>query len=228
MSPYAATMAAAGDPIPPAHPRVGTPDHDGTVVVVPVKAFGQAKARLSGTLDTDERAALARAMADRVLTAAAPLPVAVACDDPTVADWAAGRGASVAWTPGLGLNGAVGECVEQLTAAGVRRVVVAHADLPFATGLGDLAVADEDEVLLVSDRRHDGTNVASVPTGHGFRFRYGPGSLHAHRAEAARCGLRVRVVESEELGWDVDEPSDLDVPARLGTLPVGPTAVSET
>ncbi len=50
-------------------------------VVVPVKAFGEAKVRLAGALDPGERARLARHMAEIVLLAAAPLPVVVVCDD---------------------------------------------------------------------------------------------------------------------------------------------------
>ena len=191
------------------------------VVVVPVKAFGLAKVRLSDVLDGDQRAALARAMAGRVVAAAAPLGVTVVCDDDGVADWARAAGAAVVWTPGLGLNGAVTAAVHRLAGAGVARAVVAHADLPFAADLAALAAAEADEVVLVPDRRHDGTNVLSVPTASGFVFAYGAGSLDQHRAECARLGLRVRVVDAEHLGWDVDEPADLDVPAHLGMLPGG-------
>ena len=63
------------------------------LVLVPVKAFGRAKVRLADVLDGPARAALAREMADRVLTAAAPFPAAVVCDDDEVAAWAEGRGA---------------------------------------------------------------------------------------------------------------------------------------
>jgi 2-phospho-L-lactate/phosphoenolpyruvate guanylyltransferase len=191
------------------------------VVVVPVKAFGLAKGRLSEVLDGDARAALARAMATRVVAAAAPLGVTVVCDDDAVADWARAAGAAVVWTPGLGLNGAVTTAVQRLAGAGVARAVVAHADLPFAADLAALADAGADEVLLVPDRRRDGTNVLSVPTSSGFVFSYGAGSFDQHRAECSRLGLRARVVDAEHLGWDVDEPADLDVPAHLGVLPGG-------
>lgn len=189
-------------------------------MVVPVKAFTEAKVRLARVLDQATRAALARAMADHVVAAAAPLPVVVVCDDDEVAAWAMSVGAYVDWTEGLGLNAAVGTCVQRLADAGVDRVLVVHADLPFASDIQSLADAADDEVLLVPDRRRDGTNAASVPTGRGFTFRYGPGSFDAHRSEAGRVGLTVRVVDSEPLGWDVDEPSDLEVPERLGALPV--------
>ena len=39
-------------------------------------------------------------MADRVLAAAHPLPVAVVCDDNEVAEWAREHGALVVWEPG--------------------------------------------------------------------------------------------------------------------------------
>lgn len=183
---------------------------------MPVKAFTRAKLRLARVLDPTLRAELARSMADHVVAAAAPLPVVVVCEDDDVASWARGVGAAVEWTPGLGLNGAVQEAVRRVAARGVRRVVVAHSDLPFARGLAELADATDDEVVLVADRRGQGTNVLSLPTGTGFEFAYGTGSFPRHVAEAERLGLRVRRLDSEHLGWDVDEPDDLHVPTRLG------------
>lgn len=182
-------------------------------VVVPVKAFGAAKLRLSERLDPQARADLARAMAARVLQAAAPLPVAVVCDDDAVRSWAEDHGAEAIWTPGLGLNGAVEAGIAHLGRRGIERVVVAHADLPLATELAWLAAFDG--VSLVPDRHGDGTNVACVPSGAGFRFAYGAGSARAHREEGARLGLAVRVVPDRRLGWDLDLPSDLVLPDDL-------------
>ena len=179
-------------------------------VLVPVKGFAQAKVRLAPALDAAARAALARSMAERVLAAAGPLAVAVACDDDDVRDWAVGLGARVIWTPGLGLNGAVEAGVDALALDGFERVVVAHADLPLATELG--WVADFDGVTLVPDRRDDGTNVLSIPSDAAgtFEFAYGPGSFRRHSAEARRLGLSLRVVREPSLAWDVDTPADLD------------------
>jgi 2-phospho-L-lactate/phosphoenolpyruvate guanylyltransferase len=179
-------------------------------VVVPVKAFTQAKVRLSGALAPDERAALARHMAEIVLLAADPLPAVVVCDDDEVREWAERSGALVVWCPGRGLNGAVSDGIAALAADGVERAVVAHADLPLATRLDWLA--DFPGVTLVPDRRFDGTNVAAVPTTSGFRFSYGAGSFRRHRAEAARLDLPARVVQDPHLGWDVDLPADLAYP----------------
>ena len=184
-------------------------------VLLPVKAFHQAKLRLAPALDEAARAALAVEMATKVVDAAAPLPVAVVCDDDAVAAWAATVGATVIWRPGRGLNAAVTDGVEQLAADGFERVIVAHADLPHAQ---DLAwVADFAGVTLVPDRHDDGTNVVSVPTDAGFRFAYGPASFARHVAEAGRLDLPLRVERSPRLGWDVDLPADLVTPDWLAS-----------
>ncbi|HET9691569.1 MAG TPA: hypothetical protein VFP61_10480, partial [Acidimicrobiales bacterium] len=135
-------------------------------VLVPVKAFSQAKLRLAPALSPERRADLARTMAAGVVRSAGALPVAVVCDDRAVADWARALGALVIWTPGVGLNRAVQEGVDRLAQAGVATVVVAASDLPLATELASLA--DRPGITLVPDRRGDGTNVIVVPTGRGF------------------------------------------------------------
>lgn len=187
---------------------MATPD---LAVVIPVKDFTQAKVRLAAELDAPARAELARDMATIVVRAAEPLPVCVVCDDEDVRAWAVGVGAEVIWTPGLGLNGAVHAGVDELARRGVRTVVVAHSDLPLATSLE--WVAGTEGITLVPDRRLDGTNVLAVPAGAGFRFAYGAGSFARHRAEATRLGLPVRIVRDTRLGWDVDHPGDLVLPA---------------
>lgn len=180
-------------------------------VVVPVKAFNAAKLRLAPALSPADRSDLARRMATAVVTAARPLPVVVVCDDIEVREWALGFGAEVLWTPGLGLDGAVAAGVDHVADAGFDRVVVSHADLPLATGLRH--VAEGIGAVIVPDRRADGTNVISLPSRSGFRFAYGPGSFHRHRAEAERLGLEVTVLDDGDLSWDVDVPDDLVLPS---------------
>lgn len=175
-----------------------------------MKAFGAAKLRLAAELSPAGRSTLARQMAEGVLRAAGALPTYVVCDDADVAAWASAAGATVAWTPGLGLDGAVSVGVDAAVAAGARRVVVAHADLPLATGLDH--VTGDVGVLLVPDRHADGTNVISLPAGCGFTFSYGPGSFRRHCIEAARLGLDIEVRDDLALGWDVDMPADLRLP----------------
>ena len=179
-------------------------------VLIPVKAFSDAKARLADALQPEQRASLAEAMATTVVEAAAPLDVWIVCDDTAVAEWATRLGANVLWKPGRGLNGAVNEGVADLAHLDVDTVIVAHADLPHAEHLEWLA--DTDGVTLVPDRHGDGTNVIVIPTDSGFVFSYGPSSFSRHYAEAERLGLDVRVIHDERLAWDVDRPEDLKTP----------------
>ncbi len=200
-------MAATGE-----HPSSTGLGLGPRVVLVPIKAFREAKGRLDHALGPDERAELARSMAAQVLEAAAPLAVAVVCDDNEVAEWARERGALVVWEPGRGLNGAVESGVDHLRDAGVDHVTVSHADLPRAHGLAAVGLAPG--ITLVPDRYGNGTNVIAVPATAGFRFSYGPGSFARHLAESQRLGMPARVLDLPDLAWDVDEPADM--------VPVGP------
>lgn len=183
----------------------------GSVVLVPVKSFSHAKERLAPSLDRRRRAELARVMAEHVLQAARPLPVAVVCDDHEVAEWAASKSAMVLSEAGRGLNGAVAAGLETLREAGASEVIVAHSDLPLAQGLSRLA--GFAGVTLVPDRREDGTNIICIPASCAFRFAYGPGSFARHTAEVHRLGIPLRTIREPELAWDVDVPSD--IPAVL-------------
>ncbi len=180
-------------------------------VLVPVKDFRQAKGRLADALGPRERAELAQALATRVVSAALPLGVSVICDDTAVAEWAEGLGAEVLWCPGVGLNGAVSNGVQQMRERALDRVVISHADLPAAADFSDLVAVSG--VVIVTDHRGDGTNVISLPTSAAFRFSYGPGSRGRHVVEAKRCALTAVVRTDPRLSWDVDNPEDLSVPA---------------
>jgi 2-phospho-L-lactate/phosphoenolpyruvate guanylyltransferase len=181
-------------------------------VLVPVKAFSSAKERLGPVLGPAARAALAASMAATVVAAAAPLPVCVACDDEDVASFAKAHGASVAWTPGLGLNGAVERGVELLAERGAAYVTVVHGDLPNAVGIG--ALEHFDGVTIAPDRARRGTNLLRIPTTADFAMQFGRGSLERHLAESARLGLECLVLRRDDLAFDVDVPDDL---VELGT-----------
>jgi 2-phospho-L-lactate guanylyltransferase len=187
------------------------------VVLVPVKAFSDAKARLAAVLGDAERERLARWTAARVLAAAGELPTYVACDDEQVAAWAGEHGASILWHPGVGLNAAVNNSVADLRAAGVTDVIVAHGDLPRAHSLASLTEAGT--ITFVPDRHGDGTNVIALPTDLQFRFAYGPGSFLRHLDAAIAAGHSVRVCRDPLLAADIDTPADLAHPLVQEVLP---------
>ena len=187
------------------------------VVLVPVKAFADAKARLASVLGDAQRERLARWTSARVLAAAGELPTYVACDDEQVAAWATEHGASILWHPGVGLNAAVNDSVAELRDAGVTDVIVAHGDLPRAHSFA--ALTQPGTLTLVPDRRGDGTNVIALPTDLKFQFSYGPGSFQRHLGAAIADGLSVRVRRDPLLALDIDTPSDLAHPLVQEVLP---------
>jgi 2-phospho-L-lactate guanylyltransferase len=198
------------------------------VVLVPVKAFADAKARLAGVLTPAERRQLARWTAARVIAAAGESPVFVVCDDDEVAEFARSHGAEVLWQPGVGLNAAVSRGVAALRERGVAHVVVAHGDLPLPSSLLD--ASSPRTVTLVPDSAGDGTNVICLPTEVPFEFSYGAASFRRHLTHALTLGVAVAVRHDPLLGIDIDVPSDLAhprvqevLPPWLPTNPANPT-----
>lgn len=174
--------------------------------MVPIRSFRAGKARLASVLSDDERAALGRSMAGRVVDAATTLAVYIVTSDEEVVAFAGERGAKVVPDPGS-LNGAAEAGRAAAAIDGFDRVIVAHADLahpqPFAW------VADFDGVTIVPDRHGEGTNVMAMPARAPFDFAYGDGSRARHEREARVRGLALRVVNDASLAHDVDEPDDL-------------------
>jgi 2-phospho-L-lactate guanylyltransferase len=181
-------------------------------VVVPVRGFETGKARLAEALGASTRAALARSLAERVVAAAGRLPVVVVSSAPDVGAWAAARAVARIDDPGPDLDAAVAAGVAHLAAHGMRRVVIAHADLPYARPGALERFANDPPwiVAMVPCHRDDGTPVLAVPAIGSFPFSYGPGSARAHARAARSLGFAVRVIRDPELGYDIDVPADLD------------------
>ena len=177
-------------------------------VLVPIKAFRNAKGRLAPTVAPEARADLARMMAHRVLLAARPFTPFVVCDDDEVAGWAGEQDAEVLWTPGLGLNGAIDHASNVVAGKGFDHVVIAHGDLPLATTFEHVITGGV--VTLVPDHRLDGTNVQTRPASAPLPAAYGAGSFRHHLTMALSVGVRVRVVTDPRLARDVDTIDDLE------------------
>jgi 2-phospho-L-lactate guanylyltransferase len=194
-------------------------------VIVPIRGFEGGKQRLGPPLDAGQRAALLRSMAERVVLAAGPLPVAVVSGAREVRAWAASFGLVLLDDPGS-LNQAAVTGVRWAASQGIARAVVAHADLPLATTLGPLARdGSRPIVAAVPCHRDDGTPVLSIPTESSFAFAYGPGSFRRHAAEARRLRLGFRVVRDPSLARDLDIPADMAGLPLLGE-PGGPERAS--
>ena len=119
-------------------------------VIVPIRGFEGGKQRLGPPLDAGQRAALLRSMAERVVLAAGPLPVAVVSGAREVRAWAASFELVLLDDPGS-LNEAAAAGVRWAASQGIVRAVVAHADLPLATTLAPLA--RDGSVPVVAHRK---------------------------------------------------------------------------
>jgi 2-phospho-L-lactate guanylyltransferase len=187
-----------------------------TAVLIPIKSFRAAKARLAGAVSAERREALARFLAERVVRAAQPLPTFVACDDEEVATWADDLGASVLWGPGLGLNGAIDHGIATIAGKGAEHVIISHGDIPLAQDLR--RVARTGHVVLVPDRRRDGTNVLARPCDIDLPAAYGGGSFQAHLSSALATGAPVTVRFDHRLSIDIDTVVDCRHPLVAGLL----------
>lgn len=185
------------------------------VAVVPLRDL-TGKSRLAGVLDDAGRGRLVAALARHVLATLLAAPgieeVLLVMADPAAADCLGTdpRLRVVAQPAGADLNGAVTRGRDLALDAGTDRVLVVHADLPALTPRDVTALlAVPGPVALAGDRVGGGTNaVVLAPPGRDFGFRFGPGSLAAHRAEAARLGLTARALTSPGLATDLDTPQD--------------------
>lgn len=198
-------------------------------LVIPLKSFGSGKGRLSPALDAATRERLSRECAERVVAAAAGLPVVVvtgANEAHDVREWAASLSTACIAQTSTGLNGAVADGVAWVREHGFAIAVVAHSDVPLACDVRPFI--DEAGIVIVPDAAHDGTNLLSLPSEAEFTFHYGPGSFRLHVDEAMRRGFAPRVALSDEWSLDLDNPEDLnDTRVRkvfpwLPTSPVSP------
>ncbi len=191
--------------------------------VIPIKASGDAKSRLSDVLDARQREALVSAMLERVVDAARASSAfsRIVLVGPGRGDIS--RDLAVIPDPGLGLNPAVQSALESFTSDSPGRIVFIAADLPTVEpgDLASLARVPENAIAIAPDRHKTGTNAISLPLpgAAGFQFAFGPDSFARHKHEAERLGLNIEIVESPGLERDIDEPEDLaDAESTLGPV----------
>jgi len=122
----------------------------------------------------------------------------------------------VLWGPGLGLNGAIDVGVETLAGKGAEHVVIAHGDLPRPERVNSVVVPDT--IVLVPDRRRDGTNVLARPSDVHMPAAYGAASFGRHLAAAFATGVAVQVRTDPLLSIDIDTVDDCLHPIAAGVL----------
>ena len=186
------------------------------VAAVPVKDLINAKQRLVPALGAAERAALAAAMLDDVLTALAAARldrVWVVTREPAVDAVARAHGAEpLAEDANRGHTAAVARAQAEAIRLGARVFLTIPGDVPCVTAeeirrLAEAAVPGRP--AFVPSRSGLGTNgVALAPPG-AMPLTFGEPSFDKHLATARARGLEPRVLALPGLGLDVDAPDDL-------------------
>lgn len=194
-----------------------------TRLIVPHRGLASAKTRLSPVLDTEERTALAARLLSGVLAAARE-----AVDDVVVITPAAaleplvtGSGAKLVVQHGMGLNQGLEQARDAALADGIALLAVLHGDLP------NLSAEDVRELLasaamprgvaVAPDKAGTGTNGLALRPPQIIGFRFGLGSLAAHREEAMAAGVQPVLIHREGLAFDLDTPQDLARWLELGS-----------
>jgi 2-phospho-L-lactate guanylyltransferase len=203
----------------------------GTWALVPARSFRSGKSRLAGDPRVgSERAQLARSLFDRVagvLAGARSIDgILVATDGADVAAAAAQHGADVLFDQPRGhapqpLASIIDRGLAQLASRGARAAIVVMADLPavvpadVARMHDALATAD---LVLAPDRDLLGTNALAVRLPAPIATRFGHRDSFPRHLTASGA-LRLAVVHSPGLAFDLDQPADLDEleRRRIGT-----------
>lgn len=181
--------------------------------IIPTKAPGDGKNRLSPVLDEMARNTLVRVMLDHVVSAVE----AARNVDKTCLVGSSRHGLPetlpLLADPGNGLNAAIASAFDEAATGGATRVLIIHADLPRVStqDIELLVAAAPGAVAIAPDRHGIGTNALSLPLPQaaGFTFAFGTDSFARHSAEAQRLGLPIETIHSQGLAHDVDEPADL-------------------
>jgi 2-phospho-L-lactate guanylyltransferase len=190
-------------------------------IIVPHRGLAAAKTRLTPVLDDAEREALAKRLLERVLAVAhaACGDVVVITPSDALAPVVSAAGARLAHQIGMGLNAGLEQSRREALADRIETLLVLHGDLPnLATDdiAALLAAVPSPGVAIAPDRAGGGTNGLALRPPDAIPFRFGVGSLAAHRAAADAAGVPIVEVHRPGLAFDLDTPADLARWIELG------------
>jgi 2-phospho-L-lactate guanylyltransferase len=182
-------------------------------IVLPVRSLDESKSRLAPVLSPLERGALTLAMLEDVMDAT--LQVAgwetwVVSPDEAVLEVALRRGAAAIVEEKPPLANAVRQVEEEAAGRLADSLAVLLADTPLVTANSlTRALHTLGPIVLAPSTDETGTNllVRRPPTA--IRARFGRDSYRRHLEAAALADLPAAVVESDELGFDLDVPGDI-------------------
>ena len=187
-------------------------------VVMPVKNLADAKQRLAGVLNAEERRALFRAMLEDVLASVSRCGdlagVAMVTRDREACALAARYRARVLQEDAdRGHTSASSFGVRVLASEGVTGMLQLPADIPLITTQDVDAVLDAHgeapAVTLAPSRDELGSNAVACSPADVLPLRFGDDSYHPHVRRARSLGIEPCVIRRRGLALDIDTPDDL-------------------
>ena len=186
------------------------------IAAVPVKDLVNAKQRLIPALRTADRAALAAAMLEDVLTALVGAQIDriwVVTADAAVAALVRARGVEpLGEDANRGHTAAVARAQAEAVRIGARVFVTIPGDVPCVTAdeiARLVAAAAPGRPAFAPSRSGLGTNGVALAPPDAMPLTFGEPSFDNHLAAARARGLEPRVLKLPGLGLDVDSPDDL-------------------
>jgi 2-phospho-L-lactate guanylyltransferase len=184
-------------------------------VIIPAKAWSQAKTRLSPVLSIDQRIQLSRHLLIRTIHLALQIgEVVVISRDKAVRRLAKQAGAWALVEAGAELNAAIRQASQWVAARSGQTSLILPADLPLLR-LEDLASLvslgqTTPAVVVAPCRRQQGTNALLVRPPTLIEFAFGPNSFERHRQAALALGVEAVIYRSPTVAFDLDLPEDLE------------------
>ncbi len=187
------------------------------LTIIPIKRLGEAKSRLSASLDPSQRSArassLLRSTVAAVHACASIDGLALISPDRAVLDVAASLQATPIWQSAGGLNDGLALGRAWAEQQGADALLILLPDLPMLVGselAAMVALTTPGSVVLAPDRRDEGTNAMLLNPPSAIAFQFEGGSYARHRLAAEAAGLRVVIHRAPGLSFDLDTPDDLD------------------
>jgi 2-phospho-L-lactate guanylyltransferase len=195
-----------------------------TWAVIPVKPFSEAKSRLGGVLDANERRILAERLLMRSLDVLHRVSeidhTLVVSRDADALRIAAEVGAEPLRERGRGLNPALRYAIDHAVNQGARKLLIMASDLPMVSPADVREMLDDDReraVTIGRDRHGSGTNALLLRPPVAIEPAFGRRSFEAHSAAAREAGIEARIVFRPGLALDLDRPADLEELGAEGT-----------
>jgi len=188
--------------------------------IVPVKPFRRGKSRLAGVLTEEERLDLNSQLLIHTVDTLKEISeiehVLVVSRDQAALSLARAHGARTVQENGAPeLNVALTRATIVAKRYATRGVLIIPSDLPMISKEDVYAmlelVKDPPVVIVVPDRKKEGTNALLVcPVGL-IEYDYGPNSFERHCQRARQAGARLEICELPSLALDMDVPEDLEL-----------------